>query len=340
MLWKRFGDKMVRVAINGFGRIGRMVFRAGINSPEIEFVCINDLTKPENLAYLLKYDSTHGRFKGEVSFKEDALIVNGKEIKVTSEKDPIALPWKELNVDVVLECTGIFRKKEDLEKHIQAGAKKVILSAPPKSDGIKIVVVGVNDSEISSEDLFISNASCTTNSLAPIVKILHENIGIIKGFMTTVHSYTADQKLVDAPHKDFRRGRSAAHNIVPTTTGAAIAVTKVIPELEGKLDGLAFRVPSVDGSVTDFVAVLSRETSKEEILNLFERYKNNEMKGILDITYEPIVSSDIIGNTYSTIVDARATMVNGNMIKIVTWYDNEFGYSNRMIDLVIKVSKI
>ncbi len=331
---------MVRVAINGFGRIGRMIFRAGINNPEIEFVCINDLTEPQNLAYLLKYDSAHGIFNGEVSAKENALVVNGKEIKVTSERDPEKLPWKELNVDVVLECTGIFRKREDLEKHIRAGAKKVILSAPPKSDGIKTIVVGVNDNEITPEDIYISNASCTTNSLAPIVKILHENIGIVKGFMTTVHSYTADQRLVDAPHKDFRRGRSAAHNIVPTTTGAAIAVTKVIPELQGKLDGLAFRVPTIDGSVTDFVAVLSRQTSKEEILNLFERYKNNEMKGILDIAYDPIVSSDIINNKHSTIVDAQATMVNGDMVKIVTWYDNEFGYSNRMIDLVIKISKI
>ncbi|MDK2849972.1 MAG: hypothetical protein PWP03_114 [Candidatus Woesearchaeota archaeon] len=331
---------MVRVAINGFGRIGRMIFRAGINNPEIEFVCINDLTNPENLAYLLKYDSAHGKFNGEVSFKENALIVNGKEIRVTSEKDPSKLPWKELNVDVVLECTGIFRRKEDLEKHIQAGARKVILSAPPKSDGIKTIVMGVNDSEITSEDLFISNASCTTNSLAPVVKILHENIGIVQGFMSTVHSYTADQRLVDAPHKDFRRGRSAAHNIVPTTTGAAIAVTKVIPELEGKLDGLAFRVPTVDGSVTDFVAVLKRETSKEELLELFERYKNNDMKGILDIAYDPIVSSDIIGNTHSTIIDAQATMVKGNMVKIVTWYDNEFGYSNRMIDLVLKIAKL
>ena len=331
---------MVRVAINGFGRIGRMIFRAGINNPNVEFVCINDLTHPKNLAYLLKYDSAHGIFNGEISYKDDALIVNGKEIKVTSEKDPERLPWKEINVDVVLECTGIFRRKEDLEKHIRAGAKKVILSAPPKSEGIKTIVMGVNDDTLTKDDIFISNASCTTNSLAPIVKILHKNIGIIKGFMTTVHSYTADQRLVDAPHKDFRRGRSAAHNIVPTTTGAAVAVTKVIPELKGKLDGLAFRVPTIDGSVTDFVALLARETSKEEILSLFEKYKNNEMKGILDIAYDPIVSSDIINNPHSTIVDAQATMVNGNMVKIVTWYDNEFGYSNRMIDLVLKIANL
>ncbi len=330
---------MIRVAINGFGRIGRMVFRAGFGDEEIEFVAINDLTDSKNLAYLLKYDSVHGMFNHDINYKEDALIIDGKEIKVLSERDPEKLPWKELDIDVVIESTGVFRTKDLIEKHLIAGAKKVILSAPPKSEGIKTIVIGVNDDTITSDDNIISNASCTTNSLAPIVKILHDNIGIEKGFMTTVHSYTADQRLVDAPHKDFRRGRSAAVNIVPTTTGAAIAVTKVIPELEGKLDGLAFRVPSPDGSVTDFVAVLKRETSKDELKELFERYANGSMKGILQISYEPIVSSDIINNPHSSIIDFISTMVNGNLVKIVAWYDNEFGYSCRMIDLVKLVMK-
>ncbi len=325
---------MVRVAINGFGRIGRMIFGAGFGSQDIEFVAINDLTTPENLAYLLKYDSVHRIFPHEVASKNDALVVGGKEIKVLSEKDPAKLPWKDLGIDVVLECTGFFRKKEQVELHLQAGARKAILSAPPKGDGIKTIVMGVNEEAISPDDHIISNASCTTNSLAPIVKALHNEIGIEQGFMTTVHSYTADQKLVDAPHPDFRRGRSAAVSIVPTSTGAAVAVTKVIPELAGKLDGLAFRVPTPEGSVTDFVAVMKRETTKEEILQILENYSKDKLKGILQICHDPIVSSDVIGNTHSSILDVQATMVQGKMVKAIAWYDNEVGYSNRMIDLV------
>lgn len=330
---------MVRIAINGFGRIGRMIFRAGFNKKDIEFVAINDLTGPKELAYLLKYDSIHKRFPKEINYDDENIIINGQKIKVLSTKNPEELPWKELNIDVVLECTGIFRKKEQLENHITAGAKKVILSAPPKSDDIKTIVVGVNENTISPNDKIISNASCTTNSLAPVVKILNDELGIEQGFMTTVHSYTADQRLVDSPHKDFRRGRSAALNIIPTTTGAAIAVTKTIPELKGKLDGLAFRVPTGNGSVTDFVALLKRETTKEELKELFEKYKNNQMKGILDISYDPIVSMDIVGSEYSTTIDFEATMTLGKMVKIVTWYDNEYGYSCRMIDLVKIITK-
>ena len=325
---------MVRVAINGFGRIGRMIFGAGFGSQDIEFVAINDLTTPENLAYLLKYDSVHRIFPHEVASKNDALVVGGKEIKVLSEKDPAKLPWKDLGIDVVLECTGFFRKKEQVGLHLQAGARKAILSAPPKGDGIKTIVMGVNEETITPDDHIISNASCTTNSLAPIVKALHNEIGIEQGFMTTVHSYTADQKLVDAPHPDFRRGRSAAVSIIPTSTGAAVAVTKVIPELAEKLNGLAFRVPTPEGSVTDFVAVMKRETSKEEILQILENYSKDKLKGILQICYDPIVSSDVIGNTHSSILDVQATMVQGKMVKAIAWYDNEVGYSNRMIDLV------
>ena len=325
---------MVRVAINGFGRIGRMIFGAGFGSQDIEFVAINDLTTPENLAYLLKYDSVHRIFPHEVASKNDALVVGGKEIKVLSEKDPAKLPWKDLGIDVVLECTGFFRKKEQVGLHLQAGARKAILSAPPKGDGIKTIVMGVNEETITPDDHIISNASCTTNSLAPIVKALHNEIGIEQGFMTTVHSYTADQKLVDAPHPDFRRGRSAAVSIIPTSTGAAVAVTKVIPELAEKLNGLAFRVPTPEGSVTDFVAVMKRETSKEEILQILENYSKDKLKEILQICHDPIVSSDVIGNTHSSILDVQATMVQGKMVKAIAWYDNEVGYSNRMIDLV------
>jgi len=328
-------SKVIKVAINGFGRIGRMVFRAGFDDENIEFLAINDLTDTKTLAYLLKNDSVHGKFLHEVSFDEQHLIIDGKYIRVYAERDPEALPWKDHDIDVAIESTGFFRTRELLEKHLRAGAKKVLLSAPAKSNDVKTIVVGVNEHLIIPEDTIISNASCTTNSLAPIVKVLNDNYGIEHGFMTTIHSYTGDQKLVDAPNKDLRRGRSAAINIVPTTTGAAVAVTKVIPELQGKLDGVAVRVPTPDGSLTDFVCKLKKSTTKEEINWLFNEVSKNHMKGILHYSEDPLVSSDIVGDNCSTILDAKNTkVIDGSFIKIMTWYDNEWGYSNRMIDLV------
>ena len=327
---------MIRVAINGFGRIGRMVFRAGHDDPELEFVAINDLTDTSTLAHLLKYDSVHGRFKGSVESKEKALVINGKEIKVFAERDPAQLPWGDLGIDVVVESTGIFRTKEKAELHIQAGAKKVLISAPAKGDTpVKTIVKGVNDHELTGDDTVVSCASCTTNCLAPVVKVLDDNFGVDEGFMTTVHAFTADQRIVDAPHSDLRRARTAAVSIVPTTTGAAKAVTKVIPHLKGKLDGMAMRVPVPDGSITDFVCRLKKPVSIEEINALFKSVAGNELKGVLEYTEDPIVSVDIIGNRHSSIFDALSTKVMpSGLVKVVSWYDNEFGYSCRMLDLV------
>ncbi|MBN2111819.1 type I glyceraldehyde-3-phosphate dehydrogenase [Candidatus Woesearchaeota archaeon] len=327
----------IKVAINGFGRIGRMVFLAGLDDPEIEFVAVNDLTDNKELAYLLKHDSIQGKFNGTVEAKNSSLVVNGKEIKVFAEKDPASLPWGKLKIDVVVESTGIFRKKEDMMKHVQAGAKKVLLSAPPKGDEpVKIIVKGVNEHTIDKKnDVLISNASCTTNCLAPMVKVLNDNFKVKKGFLTTVHAYTADQKLVDSPHKDPRRGRSAAVNIVPTTTGAAKAVAVVIPELKGKMDGIAIRVPVATGSVTDFVAEVEKETSIEEINKLFKNVAKHHLKGIVEYTDEPIVSSDVIHNPHSCIFDSEMTnVIDGKFVKLLGWYDNEWGYSCRMIDIV------
>ncbi len=329
---------MVRVAINGFGRIGRMVFRAGWKDPNIQFVALNDLTDTKTLANLLKYDSVHGVFPGTVKATKNALIVRGKKIKVFAEKDPTALPWKEEKIDIVVESTGFFRTVEDCQNHIDAGAKKVLLSAPPKGD-MPLFVIGVNEKDYrKSKHHIISNASCTTNCLAPLVKILDDAFGIQKGFMTTVHSYTGDQKLVDAPHKDMRRGRSAAMNIVPTTTGAAKAVTKVMPHLKGKLDGMAMRVPTVDGSITDFVFVAKKSASVEEINAVVKKAAAGRFKGIVEYTEEPIVSRDIVGNPHSSIFDAQSTMmIDKKFFKIVSWYDNEWGYSNRMVAMLKKM---
>ena len=325
----------IRVAINGFGRIGRMVLRAGINDPAIEYVAVNDLTDIPTLAYLLKYDSSHGNFPGTVEVKDDGLLVNGKFIKVLAEKMPEKLPWKELDIDVVMECTGFFTNRADCEKHLAAGAKKVLLSAPPKDTSIKTFVMGVNESQIKPEDTIISNASCTTNSLAPVVKVLDDNFGIEYGYMTTVHSYTADQRLVDAPHKDLRRGRAAAANIVPTTTGAAKSVAETLPHLKGKLDGISIRVPTSTGSLTDFVCKLSKPTTKDNLNWLFNQVAQYHMKGILEYTEDEIVSSDIVDNPHSGIFDAKSTMVMGDgmFVKVFSWYDNEYGYSCRMNDL-------
>ncbi len=332
---------MIRVAINGFGRIGRMVFRAGHKDPDINFVAINDLTDTKTLAHLLRYDSTHGIFDGEIGFDEHSLTINGREHKVFAQKDPKNLPWKDLDIDVVIESTGFFRTKEKAGLHLEAGAKKVLISAPAKGDGVKTIVKGVNEHSLAPEDSVVSNASCTTNCLAPVVKVLDDNFGVEEGFMTTVHSYTGDQRLLDAPHSDLRRARSAAVNIVPTTTGAAIAVTKVIPNLKGKLDGMAMRVPTVDGSITDFVCKLKKNVSVVELNELFKNVALRELRGVLQYTEDPIVSVDIIGNRHSSIFDAGLTKVlNGGFVKVVSWYDNEVGYSNRMIDLAKQMGRL
>jgi len=325
---------LVRIAINGFGRIGRQVLRIGINNPELEFIVINDLTDVKTIAHLFKYDSTYRTFNGTVEYDDKNLIVNGKKVLVLAEKDPEKLPWKDLNIDIVVESTGIFTSKEDAAKHLKAGAKKVLISAPAK--GVKVIVKGVNEHTYDKlNDNIISNASCTTNCLAPMVKVLHDNFGLERGFMTTIHAYTNDQKILDFPHKDLRRARSAAVNIVPTTTGAAETVAEVIPELKGRLTGMAMRVPVPCGSLTDFVCVLKKPTNVQHVNWLFKEVANYHLKGILQYTEDPIVSSDIIGNSNSAIFDAKSTMMIGeNFLKVVGWYDNEWGYSNRMVDLL------
>jgi glyceraldehyde 3-phosphate dehydrogenase len=326
---------MVRVAINGFGRIGRMVFYAGFNDPAIDWVAFNDLTDTKTLAHLLKYDSVHGKFPGEVGFAPDGLIVNGKFIKVIAEKDPEKLPWKEMNVDVVVESTGFFTDRAGAEKHLKVGARKVLISAP--ASGVDITIVkGVNEHLYDKDKHhIISNASCTTNCLAPIVKVLHDNFGIVHGFMNTVHAYTADQRLVDAPHKDLRRARSAAVSIVPTTTGAAKTVGEVIPELKGKLDGISLRVPVPDGSIVDFTCELKKDTSIEEVNRIFKSVAEHELKGVLAYSDEPLVSVDIINNPNSSIFDSMSTnVIDKRFVKVISWYDNEWGYSCRMVDVI------
>jgi len=331
----------IRVAINGFGRIGRNVFKLMQNRGQIEVVAINDLTDPKTLAHLLKYDSVHGRFNGKVEAAEDGIVVNGKHIKVYAIRDPKQLPWKELNVDVAIESTGIFTAADSPKggylNHIEAGAKKVILTVPAKDD-IVTIVLGVNQEKISSTINAYSNASCTTNCLAPVAKILHENFGIQKGLMNTIHAYTNDQQVLDLPHSDLRRARAAALSIIPTSTGAAKAVGLVLPELKGKLDGMSMRVPVSDGSVVDLVCEVSRSVTKEEVNAAFKKAAEGPLKGILEYTEDPIVSCDIIGNPHSSIVDGLSTMVSGNMIKVIAWYDNEMGYSNRVVDLVEAIS--
>jgi glyceraldehyde 3-phosphate dehydrogenase len=325
-----------RVAINGFGRIGRLTFRYLLGKADVEIVAINDLTDNHTLAHLLKYDSVQGRFQGTVSADDHNLYVNGKAIKALAEKDPTQLPWGALNVDVVLECTGRFTDVEKAGMHLQAGAKKVLISAPATGD-IPTIVLGVNDENIGGDHKIYSNASCTTNCLAPMVKVLDDAFGVEMGLMTTVHAYTADQNLQDAPHKDLRRARAAAVSIVPSSTGAAKAVGLVLPHLKGKLNGSAMRVPVPDGSVTDLTAMLKKPATKEEINAAFKAAAENRLQGILEYCEDPIVSADIIGSTYSCIFDADLTMVMGNMAKIVGWYDNEAGYSSRMADMTTKI---
>ncbi len=331
--------KKTKVAINGFGRIGRLTFRKLLDNESVEVIAINDLTPAQTLAHLLKYDSVHGALQKEIALTDTGIAVGEREILVFSETQPENLPWKRLDIDVVIESTGVFRTAEKMAKHLTAGAKKVLLSAPAK-DEVKTIVLGINDAELTNEDVLISNASCTTNCLAPMAMVLDKGIGIEKGFLTTVHSYTADQNLQDAPHKDLRRARAAAVSIIPTTTGAAKTLEKVLPHLKGKLDGNAMRVPTPDGSATDLTVVLNRETSVEEVNSLFRNAADNNLKGILEYTEDPIVSIDIVGNTHSCIFDASSTMVNGNLVKILGWYDNEMGYSARTADLVEKIANL
>ncbi|MEW6510534.1 MAG: type I glyceraldehyde-3-phosphate dehydrogenase [Bacteroidota bacterium] len=328
----------VNVGINGFGRIGRLVFRRMLQQGGYNIVGINDITDAKTLAYLLKYDSIHGKFQGEVKAGENAIIVNGKTFPVLAEKDPSKLPWKQLGADLVIEGTGIFTSREKLQMHITAGAKKVLLTAPAKDEIDATVVLGVNDDVLTGKEQFVSNASCTTNCLAPMVKVLHTAFGVEQGFMTTVHSYTNDQRLLDLPHKDLRRARAAAMSIIPTTTGAARTVGKVIPELKGKLDGFSLRVPTPDASITDFVAVLKKPATKEQVNDAMRQAASTTMKGILEYTEDEIVSSDIIGNAHSCIFDSKLTMAMGNTVKVFGWYDNEWGFSCRVVDLLAKIA--
>ena len=334
----------IRVAINGFGRIGRTFCRVAQSKSNMEIVAINDLADPKTLAHLFKYDSVHRIFQGEVKAGKDFISLNGNEIKVLAEKDPEKLPWKAMNVDVVIESTGHFLDKESVGKHLTAGAKKVIISAPPKGD-IKSVVLGVNDSILSKDDKIISNASCTTNCAAPMIKVLDENWGVEDAYISTIHSYTGDQRLHDAPHKDLRRARAAAMSIIPTSTGAAKAITKIFPHLEGKIGGCGMRVPVPDGSLTDISCILKKDVTVEQINAAFKKAAETSpdaaigagLKGILQYTEEPLVSIDIVGNPYSCVLDAEFTSVVGRMVKVIGWYDNEMGYSNRLAELVEKV---
>ena len=330
---------MINVAINGFGRIGRLVLRAGIKDKNINWVAVNDITDAKTLAHLFKYDSVHGKYDGTVEHTDNSLIINNKKIKVLSILEPSKLPWKEMKIDVAVESTGKFTDRKGAEQHLKAGAKKVLISAPAKNQDITIVI-GVNEKMYDkNKHYIISNASCTTNCLAPVVKILHEHFKVKRGFMTTIHAYTADQRLVDAPHKDLRRARHAAVSIIPTTTGAAKAVAEVIPELKGKLDGLAFRVPVASGSVTDLVCELEKSTTKEEINEVFKQAAN-KLKGVLEYTTEQLVSVDVIKDPNSSIFDSELTnVIGGNFVKVIAWYDNEWGFSERMIDVIKLIGK-
>lgn len=335
------GNKKIKLAINGFGRIGRNVCKVALATPGVSVVAINDLTDPKTLAHLFKYDSVHGRFQGTVSHTDTAIVIDGVSIPVYAERNPANLPWSNHDVDVAIESTGIFTQgtsdRGGYLDHIQAGAKKVILTVPAK-DSIQTIVLGVNDAEIKSDIVAYSNASCTTNCLAPLAKVIHHAFGIEKGFMNTVHAYTNDQKILDLPHSDLRRARAASESIIPTTTGAAKAVGLVIPDLAGKLDGGAMRVPVKDGSVIDLTLVLNQAPSRETIMSTLEAAAAGELAGIMEYTEEPIVSCDVIGNPHSSIIDGLSTMVMGNLVKLVAWYDNEWGYSNRVVDLAKSIT--
>lgn len=328
----------MRVAINGFGRIGRICLRTMLQKPGIEVVAINDIANTATLAHLFKYDSVHRRFKGSVHAEDDQLIVDGKSIRVLSEKDPGKLPWKELNVDLVVESTGKFTSREKASAHLAAGAKQVIISAPSADKDIPTVVLGVNDSTINLQEKLLSNASCTTNNVATMVKVLDDNWGVVNGYITTVHSMTGDQNLHDAPHKDLRRARAASASIIPTTTGAAKAITSIFPHLEGKLGGAGIRVPVLNGSLTDFTCLLKKQPTVEEINAAFKSASEGSMRNVLEYTADPIVSIDILENPHSCVFDSKLTSVVGGLTKVVGWYDNEYGYSSRLADLVEKIA--
>ena len=331
----------IRVAINGFGRIGRVATRILLQNKNLELVAINDLADSATLAHLFKYDSIHGRFQGEVFSEGNAIVFNGQSVPIYGEKDPANLPWKNLNVDIVLECTGRFTDKASATTHLLAGAKRVILSGPTKGKGdMKTIVLGVNDNQLTKVDVIISNASCTTNNAAPMLKILDDKWGIENAFVTTVHSYTGDQNIHDAPHKDLRRARAAAVSIIPTTTGAAKALGEVIPHLKGKLGGAGIRVPAPDGSLTDITCTLREQVTEKEVNDEFKKYADGSMKAVLEYTSDPIVSIDIVGNSSSCIFDSLLTTVLGKMVKVVGWYDNETGYSNRLVELTEKVGRL
>ena len=332
----------VKVGINGFGRIGRLVYRAAMGNPDLEIVAVNDITDAKTLAHLLKYDSVHGVLESEVRAEGNVIWVDGKQTEVLSEKDPSSLPWKKLGVELVVESTGKFRSADDVKKHIHAGARKVLISAPAKGKGGPVlnIVLGVNQEKFDPSAQILTIGSCTTNCLAPIAKVLNDNFGIIRGFMTTVHAYTSDQRLLDAPHKDLRRARAAATAIIPTTTGAAKALALILPELAGKLDGVALRVPTTTGSIVDLTCELSKEVTVEAINGAMKKAANGPMKGILQYTEDPIVSTDVIHNPYSSIFDALSTMVMGkNLVKVFSWYDNEWGFSVRMVEMLQLMSE-
>lgn len=331
--------KKIKIAINGFGRIGRVFFRNAINHPSIDIVAINDITDTKTLAHLLKYDSVHGRLPHSVAHDDKHLIIDGKAIAVYAEKDPAQLPWKSLGIDVVIESTGLFLDKASAQKHLDAGAKKIILSAPAKDESIKTIVLGVNDHLLNASDTIISNASCTTNCAAPMLKVLKQ-WGIEEAYVTTVHSYTGDQRIHDAPHRDLRRARAAAMSIIPTTTGAAKALGKIFPELSDKLGGCGMRVPVPDGSLTDITCVLSEYPNVEQINKAFKQAAETDLKGIIEYTEDPIVSTDIVGNSHSVVFDSDFTSVVGNLVKVIGWYDNEYGYSSRLVDLVLKMQNL
>jgi len=328
----------VRIAINGFGRIGRIFLRSVLNHSQIEVVAINDLSSAQTMSHLFKYDSVHRTYQGNVSHTENSINIDGHNIQYSSISNPEELPWKELKIDVVVECTGLFKSKELASHHLKAGAKKVIISAPPLDSGIKTIVMGVNDNLIDGTETIISNASCTTNSAAPMIQLINNHMGIESAYITTIHSYTTDQRLHDSPHNDLRRARAGATSIVPTTTGAAKAITKIFPELVGKMGGCGIRVPVPDGSLTDITCIVSKNTSVAEINDLFKNSAKGSLNGILSFIEDPIVSVDILGNKHSCVFDSQLTSVIGKMVKVVGWYDNEVGYSNRLIDLVTKIS--
>ncbi len=326
-----------KIAINGFGRIGRLTARNLLNNKDVEIVAINDLTDNKTLAHLFKYDSAHGQFPGEVTYSDDSITIDGHKIAAFAQRNPADLPWAELGIDTVLECTGFFRTKEKAALHQEAGAKKVVISAPAKGAGVQTIVLGVNQELISDDVTMYSNASCTTNCLAPVMKIIVENFGFDQGSLTTTHAYTSDQRIQDAPHEDLRRARAAAYNIVPTSTGAAAAVGKVVPEVQGKLFAMAMRVPVITGSLIELNCIVEKEVSVDEVNAVFKKYAEGDMKGVLEYADVPLVSSDIVSNKHSSIFDSLLTQVNGKMLKVVSWYDNEAGYSARLADLAYRV---